>query len=253
MPAASLATLVPIYETIAHTADRDRWTRLLRDTDLEPAALAAVLDSLGYGALVAALRRAEQSGTATDDLLRRVVDTVRSSGAGQAVDPALAAHGRLAADTCADRADAGEDPAHLVAGLLGAAAPTDDPTISGSLRDLEQLITRRARTLAVQTLRTPPGWARPLGPAPHEHQARRRWLDAVAVVAGYRDLHLIDQTEDNLLGPADTAIGPATDERRRATAAAVTAVRLARAARSTTSTRTADLGRDPHTDRSIRR
>ena len=85
---------------------------------------------------------------------------------------------------------AADQPA-LVAGLVPAARSVTDPELARTLGDIEQLISARTHALVTGLLHRPPAWAVPLGPPPRDNAARRAWLDAMAVVAGYRDLHQI--------------------------------------------------------------
>lgn len=127
------------------------------------------------------------------------------------------------------------DDAALVAGLVPAAGHVEDPELARTLGDIEGLITARTHALVRDVLHRPPARAIPLGPPPRDSTARRAWLDAIAVVAGYRDLHQI-QT-DQPLGDTDDRHPDRSDDRRRATAAVATAARLARTRRATTSAR----------------
>jgi hypothetical protein len=138
----------------------------------------------------------------------------------------------------------------LVAGLVPAAPHIDDAELGRSLRDIEGHITTRVHTLVREILRRPPEWALPLGPPPRDTSLRREWLDAIGVIAGYRDLHQI--TGDEWLGVTNEPDPSSTDERRRATAAATTASRLARQQKTTASI-TASITHHADPDRSIQR
>lgn len=117
----------------------------------------------------------------------------------------------------------------LIAGLVPAAEQVEDPELAQTLSDIDRLITARVHARVADVLHRPPGWAVPLGPPPRDPRSRRAWLDAIGVVAGYRDLHQIQGRP--LLGPADEKQpdSPPDDRntRWRATAAAAAASRLA--------------------------
>jgi hypothetical protein len=138
----------------------------------------------------------------------------------------------------------------LVAGLVPAAPHIDDGELGQSLRDIEGHITTRVHTLVSEILHRPPEWALPLGPPPRDASLRREWLDAIGVIAGYRDLHQIKG--DEWLGVTNDTDPSSTDERRRATAAAATASRLARQQKTNASI-TASITDQAHKDRSIQR
>ena len=232
--ATSLATLVPIYETIVQAADRDRCTKLLGKSGLDDESVAAVVDSPAYGALVAALRAGEHAGHDITTMVAHAAADIRGPGIGAATDqaPDLAAvlHDRVTRrleDTEPVRNDG-----RLVAGLVPAAGHITEPELARSLGDIEQLIAQRTHALVANVLHRPPVWAAPLGPPPLDSASRRGWLDAMAVVAGYRDLHQIH--DDQPLGDTDHRSPDPSGERRRATAAVATAARTARTSRATT-------------------
>lgn len=224
--AASLATLVPIYQTLAQAADRDRYAALLPKVGLNQTTVAAIVDSPAYGALIAALRAAEHAGHHPATLLGQTAAAVGGpvdDPAGGALDPAAVLHDRVT-HRLEDTEPAG-DEGRLVAGLVPAAGPVADPDLASTLAGLEALITHRTHALVTDLLHHPPAWAVPLGPPPRDTTARRAWLDALAVVAGYRDLHSIRDGQP--LGDPDRQPDLGGD-RRRASAAAATAARLAR-------------------------
>jgi hypothetical protein len=224
--AASLATLVPIHQTLANAANRQRWASLLRGSPLAADTSTRILASPRYGALVAALSAGEQAGHDTTSLLARLVADGRSPTPADG-DPTAELHARVTRwlDTTAAAADG---PA-LVTGLICAAGSVQDPELAHTLHQLEQLMAARARALSREILTRPPRWALPLGPPPRDPDDRRAWLDALTVIAGYRDLQHID--DDHILGPhQNTASRTGLDERRRALTAIATARRLARTA-----------------------
>jgi conjugative relaxase-like TrwC/TraI family protein len=244
--ATSLATLVPIYQTIVQAADRDRCTGLLQRSDLDDAAVARVVHSPAYGALVAALRAAEHAGHDLPTMLGQATasrrdqagDPAHDDGADAVVDPeldpAFVLHDRVT--RWVEETEPIRDDSPLIAGLVPAAHHVTDPELKRTLRDIESLITTRTHALVTGLLHRPAAWAIPLGPPPRDSNARRGWLDALAVVAGYRDLHNITTTQP--LGDSEDRKPDPGGERRRATSAAATAARLAHT-RQATSTRSA--------------
>ena len=131
---------------------------------------------------------------------------------------------------------------------MPAARPVTDPELARTLGDIEQLITERTHALVTSLLHRPPAWAVPLGPPPRDNAARRAWLDLMAVVAGYRDLHQIHH-DQRPLGDTDDRHPNRGDDRLRATAAVATAARLARSHPAATSAAT----EPPTRSRSIHR
>jgi hypothetical protein len=224
--AASLATLVPIHQTLVQAADRDRYAAVLQTAGLDEQTVARIVDSLAYGALVTLLRAGEHAGHPIAKVLTHAAGTAiepRGDGTADGTDLAAALHDRVTR-WLEETGPASDEPA-LVAGLVPAARHVTDPELARTLSDIEDLITGRTHALVSDLLRRPPTWAAPLGPPPRDRAARRSWLDAMAVVAGYRDLHQIHDEQ-----PLGDAVDrqPDGDDRRRATTAAATAARLAR-------------------------
>src|SRR5699024_4535835 len=85
----SLAQLAAEYETIAAAAQRDRWATLIRSSGLTESQADAAADSEAFGALTAALRRAEANHHDMDRLLPRLVAARRLD---EAADNASAHH-----------------------------------------------------------------------------------------------------------------------------------------------------------------
>ena len=224
--AASLATLVPIHQTLAQAADRDHFTAVLQSTGIDERIVARIVDSPAYGALVATLRAGEHAGHDMDAELRHVTSGIEPhpDGAGAGDDLAAVLNDRVTRWLEA-MGPAGDQPA-LVAGLVPAARSVTDPELARTLGDIEELISARTHALVTNLLHRPPAWAIRLGPPPRDNAARRGWLDAMAVVAGYRDLHQIHHDQQPLGDPDDRHPNRG-DDRLRATAAVATAARLA--------------------------
>jgi hypothetical protein len=241
--ATSLATLIPIHETLVQAADRERWTRHLQDVVLDCRVVARIVDSPAYGALVAALRAGERDGHDMTAALNHFAVPVHGPTIEDTSDLAALLHERVTSWLKNTPPTSASE--RLVAGLVPAADHVADRELGQSLRDIEGHITARVHTLVLDVLHRPSAWALPLGPPPRDKALRREWLDAIGVIAGYRDLHQI--TADQFLGAADSPDPSSSDERRRATAAAATASRLARQRTSSASiTDQARLDRSIH-------
>lgn len=87
-----------------------------------------------------------------------------------------------------------------------------------ALTEREELITARARTLALHALSAPPPWAEKLGPPPIDPDAAAEHAKLLAVVIAYRDRYGITITGDPL-GPIPDGDAQRIDyERARAAA-----------------------------------
>jgi conjugative relaxase-like TrwC/TraI family protein len=118
------------------------------------------------------------------------------------------ANGQTPAQTRQGLPDAGRDAARMVLPWTPAPPPgTVTGTDAAYLNQLRQLITERVTALRdelAQTLtdRTQPAWTGAAGPAPHQDDQRRLWLEAVTVAAAFRDQYtsaIADPTQP--LGP----------------------------------------------------
>ncbi len=242
--ATSLATLVPVHETLVQAAARTRWTRVLERAVVDAAALERITDSPAFGALVAALASGERDGHDMTATLTHAATTLSDPGTADGSDPATLLHGRI---THWLEQNEPVQEGRLIGGLVPAAGAVGDTELAGTLREIEHLMGTRIRALVTTVVRKPPDWALPLGPPPRDPTDRRAWLDAVGIVAGYRDLHQIQ--DNSLLGARDEQQLADGAARRRATAAAAAAARLA--GRRTGAAHLAAA--PPATDRSLQR
>src|SRR5439155_25055857 len=86
-----------------------------------------------------------------------------------------------------------------------------------ALRERDQAMQRRARTLAEQAISTGQPWTRSFGPPPSHSAQHELWLRALSTVAAYRERWNITQ-DPRALGPEATSIEQLS-HRRRARAA----------------------------------
>ncbi len=244
--ATSLATLVPIYQTLAHAGERNLWTRRLRLAGMAPDMLDQIVNSPAYGALVAVLTVGEHNRHDMTRVLAKIAAETAATASDGNADAARELHERVTRWL----EDAPNDHSHprLVAGLLPAPVHVDDPELRRSLDEIENLMTQRVRTLTVDLLRHPPSWVRPLGPPPRDGKRRADWIHAVGVVAGYREIHQIGS--DLVLGPRVEIDSDPSGMRRIATAAAAVASRLAHEPPRSSSVNNASLAA---TQRSLQR
>lgn len=213
---AGIDRLAAELETLAAEAQHDRFVDILSRSGLSAEQHQDVVGSPAFGPLTAALRRAEANHHDLERLLPRVVS---QHGLVDADDIAAVLRYRL--DKAAATPPRGRRAKpRLIAGLipepLGEMSDEDRQAID----ERSQLIEARARALADDAVSAPEAWTRRLGDEPRALDSQRRWREAVATVAAYRDRYRI--TSDLPLG------GPAaTDAQRADRARALRALREA--------------------------
>jgi conjugative relaxase-like TrwC/TraI family protein len=192
--ADSWTTLHAEYQTLAATAQADRWDALISRSGLTPIAQKLVNLSPARGALYAALREAEASGLNVDT----VFPALARGGLEDANDPTAVLHSRVQQWIAAaqSRADGGT---HLIAGLVPGATGVRDPDMSQGLAEREHALEQRARYLAVEALSSRHVWVRRLGQPPADPTTQRAWLSAIGTVAAYRERWSIGR-DPRLLG-----------------------------------------------------
>ncbi|MFF2387192.1 MobF family relaxase [Agromyces sp. NPDC058104] len=184
----SIAQLAAEYETIAATAQHDRWVTLVRSSGLTTEQADAAVNSDAFGPLGAELRRAEAHGAKVALLLRRVVG---ERGFDDAADIAAVLRARVVRAMMQDAA-AGR-AAHrprLVAGLLPVASGPMDAESERALRERTTLIEARATALSKHAAAAGESWLRALGAAP-TGAASASWWRCAATIAAYRDRYRI--------------------------------------------------------------
>lgn len=203
------------YETIAATAQRDRWTRLVTDAlvragALTPAEAGQVTSSEAFTVLMAELRRAEANRHNVETLLPRLVAQRTLLDAD---DVAAVLTARLAQATA--RPAPGTTP-DLIAGLIPAVIGPLPADAARALAERRELIETRARTLTEAAVREQAPWLSRTGERPLGAGDRERWLDELAVVAAYRDRYGI--TGPAPLGTSTQTLVQERDRRRGAEA-----------------------------------
>ena len=221
---SSIAQLAAEYETIAQSAQHERWASLIENTGL-PADLAPrVLDSDAFGVLVAALRRAEANGHDPDTLLPRVV---AARGFDDADDPAAILHHRVTAATIKPGPNRRHGP-RLIVGLIPEAAGLMPADMADALTEHKNLMRQRARALTEAALAERPRWIGQMGSPPAGPGPRRTWVLAADTVSAYRDRYRITTLETPLgRAPANAQDWTELLDRHRATAAIERARHLA--------------------------
>jgi hypothetical protein len=182
---ASIRTLASEYETLAHLAQAPRWLDLLSESGLLPDEVQRVADSPAFGALGAALRRAEAHGL----LVHRAITSLAQGITQGAVEPAAVLHRRVERWLEASlQAGSGQRP-DLICGLVPVARGVDDPEFARALSDRQQLMGSRADQLVDRAVAAQATWLGSLGPEPTDGESSKRWRSAARAIATYRERH----------------------------------------------------------------
>jgi len=214
----NIAQLAAEYDTIAQTAQRDRWVGMLRRAGLSEASVDEIASDDAFGPLAAELRRAEANHHDVELLLRTALIERSLDDADE-----LAAVLRHRVQRLADRS---ADPRRryepkLIAGLIPVADGIDDKDLQRALTERADLIEQRAVALIDTAISDDAPWLRELGRMPSGLTAER-WRTQVRIVAAYRDRWRI--TGEAMLGGE-----PDTTNQRIDRARAEAAVQRARA------------------------
>ncbi len=238
---SSIAQLAAEYETIAQTAQHQRFTTTVAASELDTGQAGTVLGGESFGSLVAQLRRTEAEGHQPEQLLSRAV---QAGGLDDAKDPAAVLAARLAKLTAARSGGTRPRRRHrYVAGLIPEASGAMPADMHRTLTELRDLIEHRATALAGQAIQDGQPWVRRLGPPPTDPARREAWEQQVRTIAAYRDRHGI--TGPDPLGPAPNVQGQRLDyQRADAAARRAQATASEQARRRQGSAQQIDSGRD---------
>lgn len=208
----SIRQLAAEYETIAQSAQHDRWLGLLRAGGLDETTIDELVTTDSYGILSTELRRLDAEGHDVDALLPRVI----LAGNLEDIDD-LGSLLRYRMQRVATRFTPAVRRRQLIAGIIPGASGDMDPAMARALAEREELITQRAVALARRaagesgswTMLTLPSDVRPL---PDDV------LQQLAVVAAYRDRYAV--TGQDPLGAVPDADAQRVDYERARTALA---------------------------------
>ncbi|MCW2830278.1 MAG: conjugal transfer protein, partial [Aeromicrobium sp.] len=204
----SIDRLAAELETIASEAQHARFVDLLRRSGLTVAQHAAVVDSIAFGPLTAALRRAEAHHHDLGTLMPRIVGL---HGLDDADDVAAVLRYRI--DQVADTPPRGcRLHPRLIAGLIPEPLGGMSDEDRRAIQERKNLIESRARVLAEEGISTGAAWARRLGEKPADSHVAKYWLLAAATVAAYRDRFKV--TGDLPLGGASTSDAQRAERQR---------------------------------------
>ncbi|WP_370328250.1 MobF family relaxase [Euzebya sp.] len=191
-----ITQLAAEYDTIAATAQHDRWTNLIRGCGLTSDQANQVLASDAFGPLAAALRHADAHHLDLEELLPNLVDARELDNAHQV---AAVLHHRITTATTRLAARHQRQPREMIAGLIPTAAGPMTPAMRTALDERQQLIEQRASGLVQTAIARHEPWIRHLGRVPQQWHGRDCWVRTATTVAAYRDRY--DITTANPLGP----------------------------------------------------
>ena len=218
----NIATLAAEYATIARIAQAERWDAAVTRLALTSDQLDQLRTSDAYGPLLVALADADARGLDVERALPELVPVGSLRGADQ-VGAVL--HQRI--DQWVDTVSAGcHQYGNLIAGLIPRLPGVNNPDLARALDERARAIEDRARFLADQAAASGMAWVRAVGNPPADPTDRDRWLQALTVVAAYRDRWGII-ADPRPLGPDEMRPSiEATRHRRRAQDALTLARRL---------------------------
>jgi conjugative relaxase-like TrwC/TraI family protein len=241
------ASLHAEYETLAQTAQRDRWNSILQQSGLSDQQLEEVRSSSAQGPLVAAFRRAEANGLNIGAALPHLV---RSRQIADVDDVTSVLHKRVERfiHTGGSRRTR---PANLICGLVPRALGVTDPDLARALEERDHALQSRAWTLTQEAVTSHAPWLRQLGERPDDDDAQKRWLHAISAVAAYRDRWNIGD-DHRPLGPDDAITsGEQASQRELARNALRGAVALTRRNHAPSQAAGADVHASPDIERGV--
>jgi conjugative relaxase-like TrwC/TraI family protein len=217
----SVAQLAAESETIAASAQHDRWTALVRGSGLSPGEADEAIGSPAYGALTAELRRAEAHHLDVESLLARGV-AARGFEDTQDVAAVLCSRISMVVDRGGGAGRSRTTP-RLIAGLIPKATGPMTAEMRQALDERSNLVEARASAVLDQALLAGDTWTRELGTVPNR-SVTTAWRQQACTVAAYRDRYAI--VGASALGPAPQTVAQRRDA-ARARAALAAAKRLA--------------------------
>ena len=208
----SIRQLAAEYETIAQSAQHDRWLGLLRAGGLDETTVDELVTTDSYGILSTELRRLDAEGHEVDALLPRVV----LAGNLEDIDD-LGSLLRYRMQRVATRFTPAVRRRQLIAGIIPKASGDMEPEMARALAEREKLITQRAVALARRAAGESDSWATLTLPS-NVRPLTDDVLQQLTVVAAYRDRYAI--TGQDPLGPVPDADAQRVDYDRARTALA---------------------------------
>lgn len=207
---ASIRQLAAEYETIAQSAQHDRWLGLLRTGGLDETAIDELVSSEAFGVLSTELRRLDAEGHDVDALLPQVIQAANLDD----VDD-LGSLLRYRMQKVTSRFTPSTRRRQLIAGIVPKASGHIDPEMQRALTEREKLITQRAVALAHQAAGEGSSWAARALPSSAD-EISGDFLERLTVVAAYRDRYGV--TGPDPLGAIPDADAQRVDYERARTA-----------------------------------
>jgi hypothetical protein len=158
---AGIAQLAAEYDTIATTAQHGRWVKLLHGSGLTAEQTVRVVEAESFGPLTAEFRRAEAHHHDLPTLLPRLV-AARTLDDADDIGAILRHRLRHATLHRSGRSHS-QPPPMLIAGLIPEARGEMTEEMRTALRERQQLIERRAITLAATAVQAGESWTTRLG------------------------------------------------------------------------------------------
>ncbi|MBS1849225.1 MAG: AAA family ATPase [Actinobacteria bacterium] len=181
--AQSMATLIPIYEHIAHQHSTLRWQPILRTHVQDETTVEAIRGSDAWPKITGLLRSLNLTGidaeAAFADALERGFDNDGDA------DPGAVIAGRVARTL--NNSDTPPQPVRYLAGMIVPAEPADDPAVQAAIDSAAHAIHTRAESLVHEALATQQPWITTIGPQPTSPDRNSTWWAAAQAAATYRD------------------------------------------------------------------
>jgi len=187
------------YQTLAATALHNRYLDLItKRSGLTAEQADSVRGSASFGALLAALGKAESRGLDVTTAIPRLVEARTLDGAD---DVAAVLHERV--DRMMHTAPARRHVVpHRIVGLFPQVLATTDLNLERALQERQARIEQRTRALSERAVRNREPWAVQLGRPPSDPVRRERWFCHIDAIAAYRERWNI--TGRDLFGPEAT-------------------------------------------------
>lgn len=199
---SSFTQLAAEYDTIAQTAQANRWVSLLETARVPEQTIEDIIQADSFGVLTEQLRRFEADG---HDVDRLVTLAAATGGLDNTADPGSVLCYRLQRIAGKYVPSARQK---LVAGLIPTVQGTVAPEMRQALNERAELIEQRVTELTHRALLEQPPWIRGLGNPPKSTRSKQTWTEHLRVIVAYRDRYAV--TDMSALG--DSA--PSSDNQR---------------------------------------
>lgn len=184
--ASSIERLVQEHRTLVAAAVQERWEPVIERCGLDAEELARARSSFEWPGLLSALHEADNRGLRPDAVIGSLAT---SRPIGPEKDPAAVLRARL---HHWEGTAGHQSQTRTVAGVVPQARGISNPDMARAIRDRENAIVNRARSLADAALDRGATWTRHLGPPPEDPRLRAAFIERVAVIAAYREQWCFD-------------------------------------------------------------